>query len=151
VTETLSLSRLPPRVKDECRRADIHSKSFLLEVGRLPSEPAMLDAIASFSGGEGVGRDSVRTARRGGDAAEASRFRSYRKAYELNFQPPDAPYAVSLVFRGNGADRSEILRTLRDVIRKIEAGEVSLEEHGRFLKAGPTRSGNDTPTDPSDS
>lgn len=65
ITETLSLARLPLRVKDECRRADIRSKSFLLEVGCLPTEPAMLDAILAFGSGDGVGRDAVRTARRG--------------------------------------------------------------------------------------
>lgn len=139
ITETLSLARLPLRVKDECRRADIRSKSFLLEVGRLPDEPAMLDAIAAFETGEGVGRDALRTARREGEATEGQRFRSLRKAYELNFQPADAPYAVSLVFRGSATDRSEILQTLRDLIRKIDSGEVNLEEHGRFLKAGAAR------------
>ncbi|MCL4806428.1 MAG: ParB/RepB/Spo0J family partition protein [Thermoanaerobaculia bacterium] len=140
ITETLSLVRLPWRVKDECRRADIRSKSFLLEVGRLPDEPAMLDAIAAFESGDGVGRDALRSARREGEPSEGPRFRSLRKAYELNFQPADAPYAVSLVFRGSATDRSEILRTLRDLIRRIDSGEVNLEEHGRFLKAGTTRS-----------
>jgi ParB family chromosome partitioning protein len=139
ITETLSLARLPLRVKDECRRADIRSKSFLLEVGRLPDEPAMLDAIAAFETGEGVGRDALRAARREGDASEGTRFRSLRKAYELNFQPEDAPYAVSLVFRGSATDRSEILQTLRDLIRRIDSGEVNLEEHGRFLKPGAAR------------
>jgi ParB family transcriptional regulator, chromosome partitioning protein len=91
ITETLSLARLPLRVKDECRRADIRSKSFLLEVGRLPDEPTMLDAIAAFETGEGVGRDALRTARREGEASEGPRFRSLRKAYELNFQPQTHP------------------------------------------------------------
>lgn len=143
VTETLSLARLPLRVKDECRRADIRSKSFLLEVGRLPTEPAMLEAIAAFESGDGVGRDSVRSARREGESTEAPRFRSLRKAYELNFQPADAPYAVSLVFRGTSTDRTEILQTLKELIRRIDSGEVNLEEHGRFLKTGPSRSGKD--------
>ena len=143
VTETLSLARLPLRVKDECRRADIRSKSFLLEVGRLPTEPAMLEAIAAFESGEGVGRDSVRSARREAESTEGPRFRSLRKAYELNFQPADAPYAVSLVFRGTSTDRTEILQTLKELIRRIDSGEVNLEEHGRFLKPGPARSGKD--------
>ncbi|MFN7987456.1 MAG: ParB/RepB/Spo0J family partition protein [Thermoanaerobaculia bacterium] len=153
ITETLSLARLPLRVKDECRRADIRSKSFLLEVGRLPTEPAMLEAIAAFESGEGVGRDSVRSARREGEpSSEGPRFRSLRKAYELNFQPADAPYAVSLVFRGNATDRTEILQTLKELIRKIDSGEVDLEEHGRFLKTG-SRNGKEAPAsaEPADS
>jgi hypothetical protein len=103
----------------------------------------MLDAIAAFGTGEGLGRDAVRNARREAETSEPSRFRTFRKAYELTFQPPDAPYAVSLVFRGAATDRSEILQTLRELIRKIGAGEVNLEEHGRFLKSSGPRSGDD--------
>ncbi len=143
ITETLSLARLPLRVKDECRRADIRSKSFLLEVGRLPTEPAMLDAILAFGSEEGVGRDAVRSARRDAEPGEPSRFRSLRKAYELNFQPPNAEYAVSLVFRGTASGRDEILESLRGLLRKIELGEVNLEEHGRFLKPASSKVGSD--------
>lgn len=149
ITETISLARLPVRVKDECRRADIRSKSFLLEVSRLPTEPDMLEAIAAFEIGDGVGRDSIRVARKEPEPAEGPKFRSLRKAYELNFQPGDAPYAVSLVFRGNVAERSEILRTLRELIRKLDSGEVDLEAHGRFL--GKASSANGRATDAADS
>jgi hypothetical protein len=96
----------------------------------------MMDAIIAFENGEGVGRDSVRTARRGADPDEVPRYRTFRKAYELNFQPADAPYAVSLVFRGDASDRTEILRTLRELIRRIDIGELNLEEQGRFLRVG---------------
>jgi len=134
ITETLSLARLPLRVKDECRRADIRSKSFLLEVGRLPTEPAMLEAIAAYESGDGGGRDSVRDMRRV-TSTESPRFRSLRKAYELNFQPADAPYAVSVVFRGNAVERHEIVETLRDLIRRLGSGELDFERDGRFLKS----------------
>jgi hypothetical protein len=108
----------------------------------------MLDAILAFGSGDGVGRDAVRTARRESENAEPSRFRTFRKAYELNFQPPDAEYAVSLVFRGSASDRGEILETLRGLLRKIETGELNLEEHGRFLKPS-TPAEQDEPAGPS--
>ncbi len=133
ITETLSLARLPLRVKDECRRADIRSKSFLLEVSRLPTEPAMLEAVSAFEGGTGVGRDAVRDVRRTA-RTETPTFRSFRKAYELNFQPENAPYAVSVVFRGNAVERREIVETLRDLIRRLGNGELDFERDGRFLK-----------------
>ena len=136
ITETLSLARLPLRVRDECRRADIRSKSFLLEVSKLPTEPAMLDAVAAFGTDDGVGRDSIRNARKDLETLEGPKFRSLRKAYELNFQPADSPYAVSLVFRGNVSEKAEILQTLRGLIRKIDQGEIDLEAHGRFLRQG---------------
>lgn len=134
ITETLSLSRLPLRVKDECRRADIRSKSFLLEVSRLLTEPAMLEAVAAFGAEDGIGRDSIRHARKESEYAEGPKFRSLRKAYELNFQPSGSSYAVSLVFRGNASEKTEILQSLRDLLRRIDQGEIDLETHGRFLR-----------------
>lgn len=136
ITETLSLARLPLRVKDECRRADIRSKTFLLEVSRLSTEPAMLEAVAAFGSEDGIGRDSIRNARKEAETVDGPKFRSLRKAYELNFQPTDSPYAVSLVFRGDASERTEILQALRDLIRKIDQGEIDLEAHGRFLRTG---------------
>lgn len=103
----------------------------------------MLDAILAFGSEEGVGRDAVRSARRDAESGEPSRFRSFRKAYELNFQPPNAEYAVSLVFRGSASDRGEILDSLRGLLRKIETGELNLEEHGRFLKPASSKNGKD--------
>lgn len=105
----------------------------------------MLEAIAAFGAGEGVGRDSVRDVRKAA-GTESPKFRSLRKAYELNFQPADAPFAVSVVFRGNAVERQQIVETLRDLIRKLGSGELDFERDGRFLTPGEKKTTGDAPS-----
>lgn len=105
----------------------------------------MLEAIAAYESGDGGGRDSVRDMRRV-TSTESPRFRSLRKAYELNFQPADAPYAVSVVFRGNAVERHEIVETLRDLIRRLGSGELDFERDGRFLKSAEKKTSETEPS-----
>src|SRR5438270_4342931 len=63
VTEALSIATLPERIRERCRRADINSKSLLLQVVRQPDEAAMqrmLDEITN----RGLTRDGARAVRR---------------------------------------------------------------------------------------
>src|SRR5512142_3156754 len=64
ITEALAIGRLPERVKEECRRADIASRSFLLELGRLKDEDLMLAMVAEMARGEDLGRDVLREAKK---------------------------------------------------------------------------------------
>jgi ParB family chromosome partitioning protein len=135
VSETLRLSSLPVPVKDECRRADIESKSFLLELSRLESEEAMLRAVEAYKSGDGRSRDDLRAQRRDDSPEQAQSFQKFPKSYELRFQPEGMSYNVSVVLRGSLATKEEILQAVRDLARRIEAGEIDLENHGRFAKA----------------
>jgi len=135
ITETISLSRVPEAVKDECRRADIQSKSFLLEMSRLASEDAMHTALRAYGKGEGVSRDVLREAKKK-DVAVTKKMSAFsRKAYALDFNPPDKRYRVSLVLKGRLTKKEDILSAIRDLAKRIESGEIDLETQGRFLKA----------------
>lgn len=136
ITETLALAKLPVRVKEECRRADIRSKSFLLELGKLPSEEMMLAALEAHAAGEGISRDVLREAKK---TQEGSPRKSHllRRAYALDYLPEDRRYKVSLVLSGRLHKREDILAAVRDLARRIEAGELDLEELGRFIKPKP--------------
>ena len=138
ITETVSLAKLPESVKDECRRADIESKSFLLELGRLPTEEAMLHALRAFLSGESITRDLLREEKR----ATAADRPPLRKAFTLDFAPEDRSYKVSLVFHASNASREHILGAIREVARRIGSGDLDLESSGRFLrqKAAPESS-----------
>jgi len=131
VTETLRLAELPQAVKEECRRADIESKSFLLELSRLESEEAMLSAVAAFASGDGVSRDGLRELRKDLPKPSASATR-FPKSFEFRFQPDGGAYNLSVVLRGSLATREEILKAVRDLARRIESGELDLESGGRF-------------------
>lgn len=136
VTETLRLSELPLPIKDECRRADIESKTFLLELSRLHSEEEMLRAVEAYVNGEGKSRDNLRAQRRRApDTPAANSSSRLPKSYELRFQPEGVAYNVSLVLRGSLATKAEILKAIRDLARSIEAGEIDLESNGRFAKS----------------
>ncbi len=86
ITEALSISKLPDRVQAECRRADIGSRSFLLELGRLKDEDLMLAAIGAMAKGEILSRDVLREARkdaRRGTGSEARRNEEGPRARSL--------------------------------------------------------------------
>lgn len=135
VTETLSLAALPLVVKDECRRADINSKSFLLELSRLPGELEMLEAIRAWEAGTSSGRETLRDAKRmiGVEGASPSSAR-LPKSYELTYAPSGSAMRVSIVLRGETPSREEVLSAVRELLSKIGAGELDLEKHGRFVE-----------------
>jgi ParB family transcriptional regulator, chromosome partitioning protein len=135
ITEALSISRLPERVQAECRRADIGSRSFLLELGRLKDEDLMLAAVVAMAGGETLSRDVLREVKKDARRGTASKLGGMRKAYTLDFASEDRRYRVSLVLKGRIHKKSEILEAVRDLARRIEEGDIDLEAQGRFMKA----------------
>jgi ParB family chromosome partitioning protein len=135
ITEALSISRLPDRVQAECRRADIGSRSFLLELGRLKDEDLMLAAIAAMTKGETLGRDVLREVKKDARRGASLKPGGLRRAYTLDFAPEDKRYKVSLVLKGRIHKKDEILEAVRDLARRIEAGDIDLETQGRFIKA----------------
>lgn len=140
ITEALAIGRLPETVQLECRRADIQSRSFLLELGRLKDEDLMLAMVAAMERGEDVSRDALREAkkakRRGAHPPKAG---ALKKAYTLDYAPEDRRYKVSLVLKGRLHRKDEILEAIRDLARRIDAGEIDLESEGRFVKAKPKK------------
>lgn len=135
VTEALSIARLPDRVQTECRRADIGSRSFLLELGRLKDEDLMLAAVAAMTSGDTMSRDVLREAKKDTRRGTASKkLGGLKKAYTLDFTPEDRNYKVSLVLKGRLHKKDEILEAIRDLARRIEAGDIDLETQGKFVK-----------------
>jgi ParB/RepB/Spo0J family partition protein len=65
ITEYLSIAALPTSVREECRRADIHSKRLLLEVSRQQTRPGMRRAIRRIVARGMVRKDEARAVRRG--------------------------------------------------------------------------------------
>jgi ParB family chromosome partitioning protein len=135
ITEALSISRLPDRVQAECRRADIGSRSFLLELGRLKDEDLMLAAVVAMASGERLSRDVLREVKKDARRGTSSKLGGMKKAYTLDFTPEDRSYKVSLVLKGRIHKKDEILEAIRDLARRIEAGDIDLEAQGRFVKA----------------
>jgi ParB family transcriptional regulator, chromosome partitioning protein len=115
ITESLSLASMPEDVRQLCRRADIQSKSVLLQVVRQGDREKMA-AFVERLGREGVTRTD---ARRLTQKADTRRARGRPKNYIFSFKPRGGPFALSLQFKRSDVARDEIIEALEAVLRSL--------------------------------
>jgi hypothetical protein len=92
-----------------------------------------------MASGGGVSRDVLREAKKDARRGTGSKLGGLKKAYTLDFTPADRNYRVSVVLKGRLHKKDEILEAIRDLARRIEAGDIDLEAQGRFVKAKPKK------------
>jgi ParB family chromosome partitioning protein len=119
ITEALSLLEIPQDLREECRRADIEARSVLLEIARLADRERMEEAIARVS--EGSTRDDLR-ARKKGASADGKKS----KRFAFVYRPRGAPFKLNLSFHKSRVEKGEIVQTLREILRRLESGEIKL-------------------------
>jgi ParB family transcriptional regulator, chromosome partitioning protein len=121
VTEVMSIASLPESVRERCRRADINSKSLLLQIVRQPDEDSMLKLTEEVVRG-GMTRDDARATRRAqvmkGEGCAPRQ--SQRKPYTYRFVAPGKEFRLEMRFRCNTVKNSEIAAALREAADKIE-------------------------------
>lgn len=122
VTEVMSIASLPEAVRGLCRRADINSKSLLLQVVRQPDEASMM-RLAEEVVRSGMTRDGARATRRAQatKAGSPKIAQATRKPYVYRFVPPGKEFKLELRFRRSTVNNSEIATALRNVADKIDA------------------------------
>jgi ParB family chromosome partitioning protein len=118
VTEALAIAGMPSDVRDQCRRADISSKSLLLQVVRQPGGEAMRNFVKRIVE-RGMTRDEAREARR--------KKHTRAQPFIYRFQAPGREYALELRFRRSEVGREEIARALAEVLNQLQAPEGPLE------------------------
>jgi ParB family chromosome partitioning protein len=122
VTEVMSIASLPEPIRDRCRRADINSKSLLLQIVRQPDEAAMMrlteEVIQS-----GMTRDDARATRRMAisQGGEAKIQNASRKPYVYKFVSPGKEFRLEMRFRRSAVKGREIATALREAADKIES------------------------------
>ena len=119
ITEAMSLLEIPEDLRDECRRADIGAKSVLLEIARLKDPEKMREAVEAIA--RGSTRDDLRARKK-----EESTSSRRPKRFAFVFKPKGGPYKLALSFAKSRVEKSELIHTLREVIRQLEAGEIRL-------------------------
>lgn len=128
MTEILGLSRMPETVKEACRRADITTKSTLMEIVRQPSEEAMLALVEAVSK-ESLTRDDVRRLKRGkSTTASDTSDESGPKPYVFRYKPPDRGYSLNLKFDREVVAPEELLQTLESIV--VELRQEIAERRG---------------------
>lgn len=123
VTEVMSIASLPEAVRERCRRADINSKSLLLQIVRQPDEQSMM-RLAEEVVRNGLTRDDARASRRNQvEKGGAERTpKAARRPYIYRFVPPGKEFKLELRFRRTTVKNSEIAAALREAADKLEEG-----------------------------
>jgi len=126
ITEMLSIARIPDPVREICRRADISSKSLLIEIARQPTDEAMLSFVGTIAS-DRLSRDEARQLRAvpppaEGDAAAAP-VEGVRRGFKLKLKFESIPGSVQLRFTNPEIRKGQILEALRELISKVESSE----------------------------
>jgi ParB family chromosome partitioning protein len=115
VTESLSLSTMPEDVRQQCRRADIQSKSVLLQIVRQGDREKM-SALVERLGREGATRADVR---RQAQRSDSRRGRGRPRHFVFSFKPKGGPFALSLQFKRADVPREDVIEALEAVLQSL--------------------------------
>ena len=116
ITEILSLNAMPEDVRDVCRRADIQSKSLLLQVVRQGDPQKMMALLQRLLQD---GRATREGARRIAKQGKAKTAKGRPRHYVFRYQPREKSFALALQFRKSDVPREEIVRALQSIIEDL--------------------------------
>jgi ParB family transcriptional regulator, chromosome partitioning protein len=122
ITEAISLLDIPEDIREECRRADIDSRSVLLEIARLGDPDRMRQAIAMVKGGST--REDIRDQKKGESSEKG------KGHFHFVYNPKDAPYRLAISFEKTRVNKDELIGALRTLLKQLESGEVKLPRKG---------------------
>ena len=116
VTEALSLSAMPEDVRQQCRLADIQSKSILLQIVR-QDDPEKMSALIEQLGRKGKTRAEVRRL----TAKDESRRRGRPRHFVFKLKPRGGEFSLALQFKKAEVDRAEIIRALESILESLRS------------------------------
>ena len=99
ITEALSLATIPADIRELCRRADIASKSMLLQIVRQPTLEEMRQFISKIKT-SGLTRDEARMVRQG----KAKK----NKGFVYRYQAKNQAYTMTIKFRKSRINKEEL-------------------------------------------
>lgn len=124
VTESLGLLKLGGAVRSAAEALGIESKSILLEVAKLGSDPKEQIALLERVADEGLTRRDLRN----GGSASTSRAPSKKAGTPekpvFTFKDPDKSFSVSVRFRKDTVDRGDLISALERIIQELRAEEA---------------------------
>ncbi len=108
ITEALSLAAMPESVRSQCRRADIGSKSLLLQIVRQEGTGEMLALLQRFQS-EGPTRAAARRLAR---EAKGKPPRGRPRGHVHKCRSPENGFSLTLQFKRARVSREEIVKAL---------------------------------------
>jgi ParB family transcriptional regulator, chromosome partitioning protein len=118
VTEALSIAALPQEIREECRRADINTKSTILQIVRQPDTASMRRMVREVAE-KGLTRDGARAARRQQIEGEAP-----PKPFVFRRNLPNLSTSVEVRVTRQNANPGDVLEALKALIRELEEENV---------------------------
>jgi len=127
VTESLSIATLPFEIREQCRRADIASKSILLQLARQPDIRSIQSLLGEIIR-KGLKRDGARAVRRAqvkrGLLATVEEAAS-ESPYIFKFEDEiGTGYKIEVIFGRTHVSREEIINALLSAINSLQNQNV---------------------------
>lgn len=116
VTELMSVAGLPPEIRERCRTSNISSKSVLLEIARQFDEAAMFEFMDNLSNGTHAKKTRPALVGTSVEDMDGSAFK---------YSSADSGFDLVIKFKKEAADKSKILKALKEVFDKIKASEAN--------------------------
>ena len=116
ITESLSLAAMPEDIRQLCRRADIQSKSMLLQVVRQGDRDKMVAFVERL---EARRREAVATLGASRRRPRRDAVAAVRSNYVFQFKPRGGPFALALQFKRTDVEREEVIEALEAVLRSL--------------------------------
>ncbi len=111
ITEILSLNKVPHHIRDECRHADIRSRSTLFQIARLNQESDMQDLINRIKN-DGLTRDDARDFKK-------DHIKAKSKKFVFVYQPENKNFSLNIRFNQEEIAKEEIIKALEEIIKEI--------------------------------
>jgi ParB family chromosome partitioning protein len=115
ITETLSIVNIPKAIREQCRQADINSKSLLLQIVRQPDEATMQSFVDEIIG-RNLNREEARSLRRESNLPK----KSQQAPYVFRFNSPDEDFKLEIKFKRAQVQSDEIIQALKTILAEME-------------------------------
>lgn len=117
ITEILTITKIPARIRDLCQEARIVSRSTLLEIAKLKDAREMENLVREIAE-RGLKRADTRDLTKQMKKREKEAPRAKRFIY--NFTPAEhGKYRLRIEFKKSSASRDEIIRVLEEALSKL--------------------------------
>lgn len=120
ITEILTISRIPARLRELCKKNSITSRSTLIEIAKLNKEEDMAHLIAEIKE-RGLKREDTR------DLSKKLKGKLKKlKPYVFNYSPSKEEdfFQLKIEFKKQTVTREEIVQILEDIIRKLKSKSI---------------------------
>jgi ParB family chromosome partitioning protein len=120
ITEILTITKIPAKVRDIIKSSGVFSRSTIIEVAKQKTEEDMVKLVHQITERH-LTREDTR------DLAKYLKGKTKKlKYYVYNYTPEDTDkYRMRLEFKKQSITKSEIIEILEDIIRRLRVKETS--------------------------